>query len=112
LGGVNDAVQFLGVLAALIAAIGSVLAAVHGIANARKLRVVESKMDGPLAALIDSIKAEAEAKVAIARAETSRRISQAFAAGQDQPHTPDPATVKAIAVEAVRVANEGNPTAS
>ena len=51
----------------------------------QQVGVVENKMDGPLAALIESIKANAAADIAAAEARTSRRISDAYAAGQNDP---------------------------
>lgn len=51
----------------------------------QQIVIVENKMDGPLAALIESIKANAVADIAAAEARISRRISDAYAAGQNDP---------------------------
>lgn len=95
--------------AACIAAAGVPFAAFLNFLQNRTLRAkvadVETKIDGPLQALISSIRAEAELKIARAQAETRH----AFSAGQDQPRAPDPEVMKAIAVEAVRAVTDGTP---
>ena len=51
----------------------------------QQIVVVENKIDGPLAALIESIKANAVADIAAAEARAGRRISDAYASGQSNP---------------------------
>lgn len=67
-----------------------------------KVTDVEVKIDGPLKALIASIRAEAEFKIAVA----DEKARQAFRRGQDQPRAPDPELTKAIATEVIRVATD------
>lgn len=95
-------------IAACIGAVGGPLVGILALFQSRRNRqaiaTVETKIDGPLQALIASIRAEAEVKIAFA--EENRR--QAFRRGQDHPRAADPALTAAIATEAVRVATGGS----
>ena len=75
-----DAATLTAIAAVIGAIAGPVTAWIQGSRTLAKIAIVKEKMDGPLHALIASIRAEAELKIALAEENTRR----AFREGRDR----------------------------